>query len=100
MSPLDVANRADEGRIVRAQRPALDENALPVAAVEPRRGVELRRFPGLAGLRVRSAQGLRANRAAEDERGGDECQPSEHRQLAVAGTPAAHARGEVPRTWP
>ena len=95
---LDVADRADELWVACLQRPALDEHALRVAAVEPGGGIELRRAAGIAGLGIGVAERLRPDRPAQDERSGHESEPPEHRELAVAGAPAAHARGEVPWT--
>ena len=83
-----------EGRIARAKRVALDEDALTRRLLEP--GVEDPiHAAGLARPRRVRVSVLRPHHPADGEGDHDEGQPAERRRLPVSGAPATHAGRQV-----
>ena len=99
---LDVAARAQHRRDIRSDRAGrraglrLDDHRLACRVVEARVGQDALSRRGLAVRVLRVGQPYCARDRAGDDRGEDECEPSERRRLPVRGTPAARARREIP----
>jgi hypothetical protein len=92
----DVGDRRVEGGIAGSERAALDHDALTSGLLEAvvEDPVHSTRLAGPGRVRI---DGLRAHRAADRERDGDEREPTEGRGLPVSGAPATHASREVVR---